>query len=797
MRSRIWCFFFLALALIAAPVLAGDVAGSISRDDGSTIGGVTVVLSELGMVEITDDDGVFRFANVPAGTYTLSFSLGDNVDSQSVEVADDQPVDVAKVVDWDVSFAETITVYSASRRRERIVDAPASVTVVTEEEISRETSSGQVPKVLEFAPGVEVTQSGIHDFNLNMRGFNSSLNRRVQVLIDGRNPQVPFLSNQEWAYLSNMNDLESIELVRGPSSALYGANAFNGVLNMTTKAPRSSVGGRATVAAGELSTYRADGSWSFDLGSGWYGRLSGQYTEGESFYEPRVGTIEYDGLPFEAVAGTGDYDSTTAQLRIDKELFDGTDLLTVEGGYYDSFGGVTVTGIGRVQVADAERTFFRGNYNSRYFNVIAYQNTREAPDQLALSSGNLISLDSEERVAEIQGNGDFFDGKVRLVGGASYGETEIDTASPRGNQTLTFEPVESDEEAVFAQLDFDIADNLKLVLAGRWDDSTLHDSQVSPKAALVWNVSTNHTLRFSYNEAFQVANFSEFFLNAPTAFPGNPPISAIPLGAIEAGLCAPFGVSCGFDVVPVRALGNDVLEVEEITAIEVGYAGIFGSKAYLTIDFYQNQLENFITDLLPNPFGSINPAFGPYQPPANHPAPDLLLQTLQASLPPTVFPFLSNNPDGSPIFALASYTNAGEVDTEGIDLGLNYYITPDWVFNFSYSWFDFDVVDLGGVQTSLVPNAPENKFSAGIAYNAERWGFSLDYRWTDDFAWEAGIFEGFVDSYSIVNFSGRYAITDTIDFGLNVSNLLDDESYQSFGGDILGRRAVGSVTFNW
>lgn len=782
-----------ATALLAQG--SGNIDGKIERPNGQGIGGVTVVVTEVGRVEITNNEGAYRFAGLPEGDYNVSFTLGDNATSEQVAVVAGQTERLDVTVDWDVSFAETITIYSASRRRERITDAPASVTLVTEQEIERESSTGQLAKVLEFAPGVEVTQSGIHDFNLNTRGFNSSLNRRVQVLVDGRNPQVPFLGSTEWLYLSNMEDMASVELVRGPSSALYGANAFNGVLNMVTKAPRDTLGGELTLAGGELSTLRGDLVYGFDLGNEWYLKANAAYTEGEHFYQPRVTSVEYPGLPREATVGTDEYDSTHVNLRLDKYLRGGSDLLTIEGGYFDSFGGVVVTGIGRVNILDGERSHVRLNYNSPHWNVLAYQNTRETPDQIALASGGRIFLDTEQRHAEIQGNGSFADGKVRLVGGISATETEIDTANFQGQQTLIFAPVDSDSEAAFAQLDFDIGDSLKLVLAGRFDQSSLHDDQVSPKAALVWSVTEDHTLRFSYNEAFQVANYSEFFLDAPTAIPTPAgPISSIDLSGIEALLCAPFGVTCGFgSPVGVRALGNEDLEVEEVEAIEVGYSGIFGSKAYLTVDYYQNDLENFITDLLPNAFGSINPTFGPYTPPANHPAPGLLVGTLQGVLPPSLFAFLSNNVDGTPIFALASYTNTGQVDTEGVDLGLNFYATPQWVIDFSYSWFDFEIVDLGILTSPIVPNAPENKASAGVTYTGPEWGFSLNWRWVDDFRWEAGTFEGDVESYNVVDLSANYRINDRVALGLNVSNLFDNEHYQSFGGDLLERRALATL----
>ena len=79
----------------------------------------------------------------------------------------------------DIASPRSITVVSASRRAERITEAPAAISVVPREEIERQASHGQLPKLLEFTPGAEVTQSGVYDFNFNTRGFNSSLNRRV------------------------------------------------------------------------------------------------------------------------------------------------------------------------------------------------------------------------------------------------------------------------------------------------------------------------------------------------------------------------------------------------------------------------------------------------------------------------------------------------------------------------------------------------------------------------------------------------------------------------------------------
>src|SRR5690606_12949494 len=100
---------------------------------------------------------------------------------------------------------------------------------------------------------------------------------------------------------------------------------------------------------------------------------------------------------------------------------------------------------------------------------------------------------------ELQGNAEFNGGKGRLVGGISYTEESIDSADNRGRQTLMFEPVDSDQQAVFAQVDYNLTNRLKLVLAARYDESSLHDAQFSPKGSLVFGINPNHTLRFSYN----------------------------------------------------------------------------------------------------------------------------------------------------------------------------------------------------------------------------------------------------------------------------------------------------------
>lgn len=795
--------FVVTFSMTALAQGSGRIDGTVARDSGTGMGGVTVVLAETGGVAISDQEGRFSFSGVPAGSYTLTFSLGDNQTSRSdIEVSADATTQVDQTVDWEVSFAETITVVSASRRAERIVDAPSAVTVVTEAEIARQASHGQLPKLLEFTPGAEVTQSGVYDYNLNTRGFNSSLNRRVAMLIDGRDGSVPFLGSQEWGALSfPLDDIASLELIRGPGAALYGANASSGIVNVVTKQPKFSQGGQFRIAGGDLSTLNSDFRWAGDLGGEWYLKAMAGLRSSGDFTVSRNGKAEYsipctrsgqtDCLPQEAVPLNPEDDAEIilGTIRLDKYLDSGS-FFTIEGGQSNVQGPVFQTGIGRVQVVDLDRPWARVNFSSVHWNALAFYNRRDAQEQTALSSGNNLVLDTNNTQIEFQTNWDFADGKARIVAGGSYGEEEIDTFDPRtGRQSLVFQPIDSDSSALFGQFDWSLSDSVKLVIAARWDDSSLHDSQFSPKAALVYSINPNNTLRFTYNEAFQVANYSEFFLQAAVgAFPGAP----------LNGLCAMFGVSCGFGpVVPVLALGNESLEVEEVQTFEIGYSGILGGKAFFTADYYNSNNENFITDLIPmlgTPLGRVNPNFGSFSG-----VPAQLAGTLDAVIGGFIpGAAVTRNLDGTPIIAAVSYTNFGEVDTQGVDLGLNYYLSNDWNFNFSYSWFDFDIKgDTPGFDSILLPNSPENKLSVGGTYTQPSWDLGVSLRWSDKFRWSVGPFQGDVDSYATVDLNGNYKINEHFAIGLNVANLFDNEHNESFGGDIIGRRALANFTLSW
>jgi iron complex outermembrane receptor protein len=799
------CVLLFATSAFAAQ---GRITGRITRADGSGIGGVIVQVIELSRVELTDPDGNFRFDGVPAGTYSVSFVAGDQAATQNaVVVTDDETTKLDKQVDWKLSVAETITVYSASRRTERIVEAPAAVTVASEEQIEAAAPSGQAPRIIESAPGVDFTQSGLYDFNFNARGFNSSLNRRILTLVDGRDPSVPFLGAQEWAALSfPMDEFAAVELVRGPGSALYGPNAFSGVLNMTTKLPKDNPGGRVLLSGGDLNTKRADIRQAGGFGNEMYYRFVGGYANSDDFTRSRNVTVEYstpctaiqriDCLPREpAPLGEDEVTVGYGALRFDK-YFVANNVLTLEGGYAKLQGPTFQTGIGRVQVTDAAHPWGRVNFNMPHWNFLAYYDGRIAERQIALSSGSGavpgtpgLWEDSSNIHGEVQTNWGLLADRARIVLGGAYNTQEVDTSDPNGFHTLMPEAKEEKQQAVFGQLEFDITNNLKVLGAARWDDSTLHEAQFSPKGAIVYSFAQNHSIRYGYNEAFQRPNYSELFLRAPAGAPVN--LAAAALGNPASAPLSPILAQLGFSAMPVLALGNNDLNVEKVQSHEIGYAGIFNGKLFLTVDLYQSHMEDFVTDLLPG----VNTAFPQYLAPSTLPGPVAagVNGFLAAALQSRYKGLTTIN--GAPALVV-SYANAGEVDAKGFEFATNYYITNNWLWDFNYAWFDFEAKDVvAGDQ--LLPNAPEHKFNTGLSYRGSRFDARVGYRWVDEFRWAAGVFVGEVDKYYVLNLGANFHVSDRIGLGIDIANATDNEHYEAFGGDLLSRRALGFVNVNW
>ncbi len=796
LSHRIAIFVFVASFCLPISLFAqGRLEGRVTRTNGAALSGVSVLINETTASTVTDIAGRYAFDGLPAGTYTVTFSLGTNIMTLADVRVDKTTIRLDPVFDWTVTFAESMTVYAASRRTERLFEAPASVAVIDEAAIARDASYAQLPRALVSTPGVELTQSGVFDFNVNIRGLNTSLNRRVLTLLDGRDAAGVLVGAQEWAAVAvPVDEVARVEVVRGPESALYGANAFNGVIDMTTKEPRYATGGNAQLAFGETGTRRFSVRQAGSLGRDWAYRVHGTYGRTDDFFTARTQSVEYPGLPREVtVPATDRTEFVNTGARVDR-YFSADRLLTIDGGWARADGNVFVTGAGRPQNRGVQRPWFRSAFETPRWRASGYYDGRKGR-MLSLSAGNVIVEDSMKLHGELQRRFEYGAGRGRVVAGGAFRYERADTRNDAGISTILRGIQDARSVAAYGQVDHNLTARLRVVLAGRLDDSTLHDTAFSPKAGLVQTISPTQRLRFTYGHAFQTASFVQYFTHVFAA----PPVS---LAALEASLSPALGgVALHLDNVPILALGNDRLRVERLDGFEAGYSGVFVGRVSVNADYYYNRVNDLVTALLPQvgtSLGRINPQFGAYEPPPGLSPSQrtLVLSTLRAVLPPSLFATMSNDLDGSPIFAIASYTNFGHVRVQGTEVSVDYFPNDRLRADTGFAWTDFatrrDFPD-----QPLSSNTPPYSARLGLSYADSTRTAAVTYRWSDQFTWIGGIFRGPVPSYSVADVAMSYKVVSRTRVSLNVTNLFNKRHYEIFGGDILRRTALVTLIQEW
>src|SRR5437763_4155713 len=145
-----------------------------------------------------------------------------------------------------------ISVTSPSRKEQRLADVPAAIYVITQEDIRR-SGMTTVPELLRLVPGVQVAQINSNKWAVAVRGFNQLFGDKLLVLIDGRTAYDRLNSGVFWESIDiPLDQIERIEVIRGPGGATWGANAVNGMINIVTKSAADTPGAAATVGIGSL-----------------------------------------------------------------------------------------------------------------------------------------------------------------------------------------------------------------------------------------------------------------------------------------------------------------------------------------------------------------------------------------------------------------------------------------------------------------------------------------------------------------------------------------------------------------
>ncbi len=830
-----WISLLVASVLASAPAMAaaqatGSVSGEVSAAaDNAPLSGISVSVQGTGVAAVTNNAGRYTLPRVPAGQQTILFRRLGYAPHQAPVIVlanGSETVDASLTAQAVTMF--DILVEGASRAPERIVEAPAAISIIEPRVMQATSIASQMPVALATVPGIDVVQSGMNDFNVNARGFNSSLNRRVLVLQDGRDPAVAFLGNQEWNALAlPLEDFQRIEMVRGPGSALYGPNAFAGVINIRTPLAREVIGTKVTLGGGELSTIRGDLRHAGVSPDGRIGyRVNAGFSQSESWSISRtnqvvpdilaeyaqatdtVAIISIEAVPLSgqtlgaggAALGTpDDVRSTYGSARIDYYADNGS-VGIFEGGLAQVENEVFVTGIGRVQVNKATRPWARLNWSAPNFNLMGTFTGRKSNDpQTSLASG--LPLEESSTILHFEGqyNRNFAEDRGRIVAGASIRNSRVDT---EGTLMQLADDDRSDNYySGYAQIEYRPTPQIRIVGAARVDDGDLFDTQFSPKGAIVFSPDANNSVRFTVNRAFQTPNYSEFFLQVPAGAPADfslleAGLRLSPLGPVLAGV--PNGELFTNSVaVPILALGYEDLDVEHVTSFELGYKGQISERVFATIDGYYSRLSNFVTDLLPG----VNPNFLPWTAPAA--VPDAFKATLEQTVrdqltaggESAAAAGLTRLADGSTAIVV-SYTNAGEVTERGIEISGGVLVSDEVQISGSYTFFDFDVdATTVAVGDQLLPNTPKHKGTVSLSYSG-RQGLDLGItaRLVESFTWAAGVFSGFIPSSQTVNLNAGYRVNQNLRVHALATNVFDQLRYHLYGGSVNGRRVMGGIT---
>ena len=826
---------------IPAGAQPGQVTGGVGDETGAVLPGATVALTGADGTRFaqTDGSGRYAFAGVAAGAYAVTVTLAGFADAavEDVVVAD-APVEVPRITLALASFGDTVVV-TASRTEVRVVDAPVTTSVVTGESLAT-TASTNVGEALRSVPGVNVIQLSARDVQVTSRQSTGAVSNSQLVLVDGRSVYLDFFGLVLWDLLpANQGDIEQIEVVRGPASATWGANAMTGAVNIITRPPRQSVGTTVTMSGGWID--RDAGSTAGQSPGTMFGtnatvtraptdrlayRISAGYFRSDAFPRPtgRIPVIDDPRVPGAAVGGasypldgpgafgTAFANRGTSQpkfdARVDQELSDGR--ISYSGGVAGTEG-LVHSGVGPFDIQRgsylgyAKVGYTRGDLRAQVFTNFL---DGKAPNLLLPDPGTgqpvNLGFRSQTLDAEI-GHSTFVGERNFLTYGGNVRRNDFD---------ITIAPTGKDRVELGAYLQDEIFfDRFRLVLGGRVDKfGNLAKPVFSPRLAFMLKPGVDHSVTLSYNRAFRspsmINNFMDMSIVQPVdlsglaAFrpflpvllpPGLPP--AVAQGAVQQleqqldrTTAQPFPLV-------VRAAGSDVpvgdqprigIREESLTAYELNYTGTFGGRTTAGAAVYLNRRDDPIS------FVPLPPDADPYT--AQNPPPGWLL-------PPQALTFMALAGVVLPRTAF-TYFNLGPTQQVGAELWVDRRISRSASAWFNYSWQDEPRIlesenPFLPTELSLPPTHRVNvgasldgsRFLGNVSVSAASAAF-----WSDVLTPE---FHGYTDGYAMVNGSfGMKWNGGAITTLVKVTNLFNQSIQQHIFGDILRRTVVGEVRFS-
>ncbi len=447
-------------------------------------------------------------------------------------------------LELDIAQLMNITVTSVAKRDQRLADAPAAVFVITQEDIRR-SGVNNLADALAMAPGIQVSQISASKWSISSRGFAGFTSNKLLVLMDGRSVYSPAYSGVFWdAQNTLLEDVDRIEVIRGPGGTLWGANAVNGVINIITKKAQDTQGGLARASFGGEGSMSAAGRYGGKISDTTFARF---YVSYDDFAANRLLSTETDGNDSWQPKQTG--------FRMDGRP-DGKREWTLQGDLYNNEGDQWVYPYWTS--ASPDPAFVADQWDAKGGNLLgrwrqelgndqaltfkAYYDYNKRSDVVFNLEFTTIDLDLQYETKLGQ--------RQNLTMGTGY-------RSIKGKFDETYQVALPDRDdsvySAFLQDEINlVADRLWLTLGSKYEHNDYTGNEWQPSAKLLWKPEADHSFWGSVARAVRTPSIVEQY---GRVLMGRYPFS--------------FG---GYDGVGnLTFVGNPNFDAEAVYAYELGY----------------------------------------------------------------------------------------------------------------------------------------------------------------------------------------------------------------------------------
>lgn len=612
----------------------------------------------------------------------------------------------------ELSIEELINIpVTIQRTTQSLSRSPAAISVITQDDIRR-SGVTSIPEALRLAPGLEVARVDSHQWAISSRGFNDVFANKLLVMIDGRSVYTPLFSGVFWDVQDTvLEDIDRIEVIRGPGASLWGANAVNGVINIITKPAKETQG--TLITAGGGTEERGFGAV----------RLGAKVND-EVFYRVYAKYFDRDNSVF---LGGGenndDWQIARGGFRIDWQPAE-VNLFTLQGDVYGGELGQTFTrlsptpDLGGVYQNFNERDRIDvsgGNILGRWTHSISDESSfsfqifydRTVRDtEIIREDRDTFDVDFQHRFSLGDRHGIVWGGGYRVTSDAI--ENTFDVAlNPDERTAHLFGAFVQDEISL-------IEKTLSLTLGSKFEHNDFTGFEIQPSGRLLWSPHERHSVWAAVSRAVRTPSRADddVRLNQKPPFP------------------APGTI--------VSILGDRSFDSEELIAYELGYRVQPHAKLSFDLATFYNEYDN-LRGLQPGtPYGEGSPA----PPHAVVPA------------------FISNNLKG---------------ETYGAELTANWQMLDWWRWSANYTYLQLQIHADGtppdvASERTIEGSSPHHQVSLrakmDLPFDIELDGMA---RYVDNLAAPG------VSSYISLDLRFGWRPTENLEFSLVGQNLLDSQ----------------------